>query len=132
YPTVDELGEPDAAAVLAEINGFDGAGHPRSSYTQLKDDGSTSCGCWIYCGCYARGVNQTARRKPGKDQNWVAPEWGWAWPLNRRIIYNRASADTDGKPWSERKALVLWDADQGRWTGHDEPDFVADRPPDYK
>ncbi len=132
YPTVDELGEPDAAAVLAEINGFDGDGNPLSSYTQLKDDGSTSCGCWIYCGCYARGVNQTARRKPGKDQNWVAPEWGWAWPLNRRIIYNRASADTDGKPWSERKALVWWDADQGRWTGHDEPDFVADRPPDYK
>lgn len=132
YPTVDELGEPDAAAVLAEINGFDGDGNPLSSYTQLKDDGSTSCGCWIYCGCYAGGVNQTARRKPGKDQNWVAPEWGWAWPLNRRIIYNRASADTDGKPWSERKALVWWDADQGRWTGHDEPDFVADRPPDYK
>lgn len=132
YPTVDELGEPDAEAVLGEINGYDADGNPLSSYTQLKDDGSTSCGCWIYCGCYADGVNQTARRKPGADQNWVAPEWGWAWPMNRRIIYNRASADPDGNPWSDRKALVWWDADEGKWTGHDVPDFVASRPPDYK
>lgn len=132
YPTTGELAEPDAEAVLAEINGRDADGNPLSSYTQLKDDGSTSCGCWIYCGCYADGVNQTARRKPGKDQNWVAPEWGWAWPMNRRILYNRASADPDGKPWSDRKALVWWDAEEGRWTGHDVPDFIADRPPDYK
>ncbi|NEA28972.1 molybdopterin-dependent oxidoreductase [Actinomadura bangladeshensis] len=132
YPTHGPLDEPDAEAVLAEINGFDGDGNPLSSYTQLKDDGSTRCGCWIYCGCYADGVNQTARRKPGKDQHWVAPEWGWAWPSNRRIIYNRASADKDGKPWSERKAYVWWDAEEGTWTGHDVPDFIADRPPDYK
>ncbi|TDC17749.1 formate dehydrogenase [Actinomadura bangladeshensis] len=132
YPTHGPLDEPDAEAVLAEINGFDGDGNPLSSYTQLKDDGSTRCGCWIYCGCYADGVNQTARRKPGRDQHWVAPEWGWAWPSNRRIIYNRASADKDGKPWSERKAYVWWDAEEGRWTGHDVPDFIADRPPDYK
>ncbi|CNF27496.1 formate dehydrogenase%2C alpha subunit [Mycobacterium tuberculosis] len=132
YPTQGRLDEPDAEAVLAEINGFDGDGNPLSSYTQLKDDGSTRCGCWIYCGCYADGVNQTARRKPGREQHWVAPEWGWAWPSNRRIIYNRASADKDGKPWSERKAYVWWDAEEGTWTGHDVPDFIADRPPDYK
>ncbi|TDB95079.1 formate dehydrogenase [Actinomadura sp. 7K534] len=132
YPTSGGTREPDAEAVLAEINGFDADGNPLSSYTQLKDDGSTSCGCWIYCGCYADGVNQTARRKPGKDQNWVAPEWGWAWPLNRRVLYNRASADKDGKPWSDRKALVWWDAEQGVWTGHDVPDFIADRPPDHR
>jgi formate dehydrogenase major subunit len=132
YPTKGALDEPDAEAVLAEINGFDADGNPLSSYTQLKDDGSTRCGCWIYCGCYADGVNQTARRKPGKDQHWVAPEWGWAWPANRRILYNRASADKDGNPWSDRKAYVWWDAEQGKWTGHDVPDFIADRPPDYK
>ncbi|NYE16148.1 formate dehydrogenase major subunit [Actinomadura citrea] len=132
YPTRGDLAEPDAEAVLAEINGRDADGNPLSSYTQLKDDGSTSCGCWIYCGCYADGVNQTARRKPGKDQNWVAPEWGWAWPMNRRILYNRASADPDGNPWSDRKALVWWDAEEGTWTGHDVPDFIADRPPDYR
>ncbi|SFO91573.1 molybdopterin-dependent oxidoreductase [Actinomadura madurae] len=132
YPTHGSLDEPDAEAVLAEINGHDADGNPLSSYTQLKDDGSTSCGCWIYCGCYADGVNQPARRKPGKDQHWVAPEWGWAWPANRRILYNRASADPDGRPWSERKALVWWDAEKGAWTGHDVPDFIADRPPDYR
>ncbi len=132
YPTHGDLAEPDAEAVLAEINGRDAEGRPISSYTQLKPDGSTSCGCWIYAGVYADGVNQAARRKPGRDQSWVAPEWGWAWPANRRVLYNRASADPDGKPWSERKALVWWDAEQGRWTGHDVPDFVADRPPDYR
>ncbi len=132
YPTKGDLDEPDAEAVLAEINGHDAGGEPISSYTELKPDGSTSCGCWIYAGAYADGVNQPARRKPGRDQSWVAPEWGWAWPANRRVLYNRASADPDGKPWSEGKALVWWDAEKGTWTGHDVPDFVADRPPGYR
>jgi formate dehydrogenase major subunit len=78
---------------------------------------------------YADGVNQAARRKPHKEQSWVAPEWGWAWPANRRIIYNRASADPDGKPWSPRKALVWWDDEEGKWTGHDIPDFAATKSP---
>jgi len=132
YPVEGPLDEPEAEAVLAEINGWDADGKPLSSFNQLADDGSTVCGCWIYCGSYAEGVNQTARRKPGREQHWVAPEWGWAWPANRRILYNRASADPDGKPWSERKALVWWNAEDGRWTGHDVPDFVADRPPSYR
>ena len=132
YPVKGELAEPDADAVLAEVNGWDADGKPLSAYTQLKADGSTACGCWIYCGVRAGGVNQAARRKPGQDQSWVAPEWGWAWPANRRIIYNRASADPDGKPWSERKAYVWWDPEQKKWTGHDVPDFIPDRPPDYR
>jgi len=117
--------------VLAEINGT-GPDGPLSSYTELKADGSTRCGCWIYCGAYADGTNQPARRKPGAEQSWVAPEWGWAWPANRRILYNRASADPDGKPWSERKAYVWWDAEQEQWTGHDVPDFPPDKAPDYR
>jgi formate dehydrogenase major subunit len=132
YPLHGPRQEPLADAVLAEVNGWDASGKPVSSYTQLKDDGSTVSGCWIYCGVYADGVNQAARRKPGQEQNWVAGEWGWAWPANRRVLYNRASADPDGKPWSERKALVWWDADAGKWTGHDIADFVADRPPSYR
>jgi len=131
YPVKGRLEEPDAEAVLAEINGWNARGEPLTSYTQLKDDGSTTCGCWIYCGVYAGGVNQAARRVPGGQQNWIANQWGWAWPANRRVLYNRASADPDGRPWSERKALVWWDAESNRWTGHDVPDFVADRPPDY-
>ncbi len=132
YPTQGDWSDPDAEAVLAEISGWNADGEMLSAYTALKDDGSTSCGCWIYCGAYAGGVNQTARRKPAREQNWTGGEWAWAWPANRRILYNRASADPQGKPWSERKALVWWDAEQGEWTGHDVPDFEANKPPDYR
>ena len=135
YPT-DEHGEPDAEAVLAEINGRhltgDKAGQPLSAYTEMKADGSTEGGCWIYTGVYAGGVNHAADRKPGRDQDLTALEWGWAWPANRRILYNRASADLDGKPWSERKRYIWWDAEQGKWTGHDVPDFVPDKEPGYR
>jgi formate dehydrogenase major subunit len=130
-PTHGPHDEPSAEAVLREINGWDADGAPLSSYTELADDGSTACGCWIYCGVFADGVNQANRRVPENEQSWVAPEWGWAWPANRRILYNRASADPDGNPWSERKALVWWDEDEQRWTGHDVPDFAATTPPDH-
>lgn len=123
----------DAESVLREINGYDVAnGAPVPDYTQLKDDGSTACGCWIYSGCFKDGRNQTARRRPAHEQHWVAPEWGWTWPLNRHILYNRASADPDGRPWSERKRYVWWDEAEARWTGHDEPDFIRNRPPSYR
>ena len=131
YPTNGHLAEPSAEAVLREINGWGPDGAALPAYTELKDDGSTSCGCWIYCGCYADEVNQTARREPASEQSWVAPEWAWAWPANRRIIYNRASADPDGRPWSERKKYVWWDDEQGAWTGEDVPDFEPNKRPDY-
>jgi formate dehydrogenase major subunit len=131
YPTHGPLHEPSAEAVLREINGWDADGKALPAYTKLKSDGSTACGCWIYCGVYADEENQAARRTPHWEQSLVAPEWGWAWPANRRILYNRASADPDGKPWSERKRYVWWDADAGKWTGEDVPDFVPDRPPDH-
>jgi formate dehydrogenase major subunit len=131
YPTEGAIAEPSAEAVLREINGCDAEGRALSTYTELKADGSTSCGCWIYCGAYADDVNQTARRKSRHEQGPVAPEWGWAWPANRRILYNRASADPDGKPWSERKRYVWWDAGKERWTGEDVPDFEPDKRPDY-
>jgi formate dehydrogenase major subunit len=131
YPLVGETRDPQAAAVLREINGVGPDGRTLPGYTALKADGSTRCGCWIYSGCYADEVNQTARRKPGHEQNHYALEWGWAWPANRRILYNRASADPSGKPWSERKKLIWWDPAEGKWTGDDVPDFVPDKPPDY-
>jgi formate dehydrogenase major subunit len=133
YPLEGPHGDPDAQAVLREINGWDGEGKALSGYTSLKDDGSTTCGCWIYAGCYADEVNQTARRQPRSEQSsWVASEWAWAWPMNRRILYNRASADPDGKPWSERKAFVWWDEDNGKWVGHDVPDFSEDKHPHHE
>jgi len=132
YPT-DEHGDPDAEAVLAEINGRQlagpDAGKPLSAYTELRADGSTAAGCWIYTGVYAGGSNHAANRKPGQEQGPVASEWGWAWPANRRVLYNRASADPAGKPWSERKKYIWWDQEQGKWVGDDVPDFPVDRAP---
>jgi formate dehydrogenase major subunit len=124
--------EPDAHAVLKEINGYDVAtGEPVPGFAELADDGSTACGCWIYSGVFAGGVNRAQRREPGDiAQQDLSPDWGWAWPANRRILYNRASADPDGRPWSERKKLVWWDGE--KWTGDDVPDFPVDKPPDYR
>jgi formate dehydrogenase major subunit len=132
YPEEGPDADPSAEAVLAELNGYAADGSPLAGFAQLAGDGSTSCGSWIHAGCFAGGVNQTARRMPWTMQSWVAPEWGWAWPANRRILYNRASADPQGRPWSERKKLVWWDAENGRWTGYDVPDFEATKPPDYR
>ena len=132
YPTKGPYDEPDAESVLREIGGWDAEGDALPSYLPLENDGSTTCGCWIYAGCYADETNQTARRKPGSEQSWVAPEWAWAWPMNRRIIYNRASADPEGKPWSERKKYVWWDEREEKWVGEDVPDFSPTKRPDYE
>jgi formate dehydrogenase major subunit len=131
YPTSGQHEEPSAEAVLAEISGRDDTGQALAAYKLLKADGSTSCGCWIYCGAFAEEQNKPAQKKPHWEQSYTALEWGWAWPANRRLLYNRASADPDGNPWSERKKLVWWDAAQAKWTGTDTPDFDEERPPTY-
>ena len=122
-----EWGEPDAEEVLRRINGYHlDTGELVADYRHLKADGSTSSGCWIYAGVFKGGVNLSARRGDGPDG-----KWGWCWPLDRRVLYNRASADPDGKPWSERKKLVWWDESVRRWVGEDIPDFPDDLPPDH-
>jgi formate dehydrogenase major subunit len=132
YPTQGATQDPSAEAVLREIGGWNEKNEALSAYTELKDDGSTACGCWIYCGCFANEENGPAKRKPHWEQHWVAPEWAWAWPANRRILYNRASADPEGRPWSERKQLIWWDDSERKWTGFDVPDFEETKPPDYE
>ena len=133
YP-LDEHGEPDAESVLMEINGRyltgEKAGQPLPGFVDMKADGSTEGGCWIYAGVFKDGVNQARRRKGREEQSPVAPEWGWAWPMNRRILYNRASADPQGRPWSERKKHIWWDEEQGKWVGNDVPDFPVTKRPD--
>src|SRR6266699_3438677 len=90
------------------------------NFTALKSDGSTACGSWIYSGVYPEpGKNLAASRITG---SYPFSQWGFAWPLNRRILYNRASADPQGRPWSERKKYVWWDEEQRKWTSYDVPD----------
>jgi formate dehydrogenase major subunit len=128
----DLSGEPDVEKVLKEINGYHS--HEPDQHlggaSELKDDGSTTCASWIYCGVYPAPDRNLARRRqpdpPGV--NGAHLNWGWAWPANRRLLYNRASADPEGKPWSERKKWVWWE--KGQWTGYDVPDFPRDKVPD--
>ena len=133
YPTEGEHEEPQIESIFKEINGYRlDDGSPVSGFAELEADGSTACGGWIYSGAYAGGVNRTRSRTPGTEQGPSDPDWGWAWPMNRRILYNRASADPAGKPWSERKKYVWWDEEQEKWVGDDVPDFQEEKPPGYR
>ena len=125
--------EPDAELVLRELNGFQVAtGKHLTAAEQLAADGSTACGSRLYVGVFpAPDDNQAKRHDGAVNEAGVFPDWGWAWPANTRVLYNRASADPDGKPWSERKKLVWWDEAQERWTGLDVPQ-VTGKPPSYR
>lgn len=133
--------EPDDLLILKEINGYyvktPEQDKPYSlleaphvpGFTALKADGSTACGSWIYSGVYpAPDNNRAAARNP---EGYTFLGWGFSWPANRRILYNRASAAPDGRPWSERKKYVWWDEQEKKWTGFDTPDFPLNKPPDY-
>jgi formate dehydrogenase major subunit len=106
---------------LQEINGYTLPDRKLASgFTELQADGSTACGCWIYSGVFPQpGQNKANGRSP---HGWYGHGWGFAWPADRRILYNRASARPDGTPWSERKKLIWWDEQKQEWTG------VNDRP----
>jgi len=131
YRTEGEHEEPVADEILQEINGWTVADKKLvSGFGALKADGSTACGSWIYSGVYPEPGRNRANERDPKD--FYGHGWGFAWPSDRRILYNRASARPDGQPWSERKKLVWWDAATGKWTGNDVPDFVASKPPDHQ
>jgi formate dehydrogenase major subunit len=130
YSLEGTMQEPKVEEVLQEINGYAVADHTLvSGFTELKADGSTACGCWIYTGVFPRpGENRANQRN---SQDLLGHGWGFAWPLDRRILYNRASASPDGRPWSERKKLVWWDEQNKEWTGLDVPDFTRTKAPNY-
>ena len=112
--------EPSALKIYKEINGFDVKTKAViNTFANLKDDGSTACGAWIYTGMLQVGsdgkVVNRGEMTPGKNDGWVSPNWGWAWPSNRHQLYNRASADPAGNPWSERKKYTYWDAAAKTW-----------------
>ena len=121
--------EPRVEDVLQELNGWKTSDRTLlSGFRDLAADGSTACGCWIYSGVYPRpGENRASSRAPRGP---YGHGWGFTWPADRRILYNRASAGPDGAPWSDAKKLVWWDEAQGDWTGIDVPDFVDGKRPD--
>lgn len=98
------------------------------SFAALRDDGKTASGCWIYSGCYNEAGNNMARRdNSDPDETGAFSKWAWSWPVNRRIIYNRASADTNGNPWDPSRKLLWWDG--AKWTGYDVPDIAPNAKP---
>jgi formate dehydrogenase major subunit len=116
-------GHFDVHKVAKEINGYDlSTGKLMGSFAGLKDDGTTSSGNWLYCASYTEAGNMAARRKK-TDLTGLGlyPEWSWCWPVNRRIIYNRASVDLDGNPRNPNRPLLKWDAAGKKWVG-DIPD----------
>ncbi|HJV36971.1 molybdopterin dinucleotide binding domain-containing protein, partial [Geomonas sp.] len=129
--------EPEPALVAKEINGYFlkdttikdkdktlefKAGDPVPMFKFLADDGSTSAGCWIYTGSFTKDGNQMARRDPADPTGLgLFPKWSWAWPVNRRIIYNRASVDKDGAPFNPKRAVIAWNGLEKKWQG-DVPD----------
>ena len=114
---VEDITDPkDASVVLLR------AGQQLDGFAQLRDDGKTACGCWIYSGCFTEKGNQMARRDNADPyESGLAPNWAWAWPVNRRILYNRASCDLEGKPWNPKRKVIEWDGK--KWSGADVPDY---------
>ncbi|HAG11611.1 MAG TPA: formate dehydrogenase-N subunit alpha [Desulfotomaculum sp.] len=121
------MDEPDINKVGIEINGYTIAdGKPLETFAKLTDDGATACGLWIYAGYWAEDpdakVPACQRRIPtDKSGLGLYPKWTFAWPLNRRIIYNRCSCDPAGQPWNPERVLVQWDG--AKWVTNDVPDF---------
>jgi formate dehydrogenase major subunit len=116
-------GHFDIHKVAKEINGYDlTTGKLMANFVGLKDDGTTSCGNWLYSGSYTEAGNMAARRKKDDPTGLgLYPQWSWCWPVNRRIIYNRASVDLDGNPRNPNRAIVKWNAANKKWVG-DVPD----------
>ncbi len=113
---------PDPHQVAREINGYDlTTGKLLAGFNQLSRNGATSSGNWLYCGSYTEAGNMAARRDPSPDPFDIGlyPKWAWCWPLNRRIIYNRASVDLKGEPWDKKRPVIWWLGDE--WVG-DVPD----------
>jgi formate dehydrogenase major subunit len=106
------------------------AGQQLPGFAWLKDDGTTTCGNWIYSGSWTEAGNQMARRGTEDPSGLgIFQNWAWSWPANRRVLYNRASCDVDGKPWDPTRKQVWWNEAAGKWVGNDVPDFKPDSHP---
>ncbi len=131
YATHGKDAEPNVEEISQEINGYTVADRKLvEGFKKLEADGSTACGCWIYSGVFPEPGKNKANLK--ESHNYLGHGWGYAWPSDRRILYNRCSAAPDGQPWSERKKLVWWDKAKQEWTGIDVPDWNSQKKPDYQ
>ncbi len=121
--------EPILEELAQEINGYDlASGRLLSSFGELQDDGSTSAGNWIYTGSFTEAGNQMQRRGTSDPTGLgMHHDWAFSWPANRRVLYNRASADAEGRPWDPARAGIAWNGRE--WIG-DVPDFGRTTPPD--
>ena len=136
FPAADELLREISGKTMVQIKDPAGnvllePGDQLTGFAQLRDDGGTACGNWIYSGSWNKQGNMTARRDPSEtsDQNLgQSANWGFAWPANRRILYNRASTDMNGKPWDEKRAVIKWLGD--KWGGNDIPDMRPNAKPE--
>jgi len=126
-PSAEELAKElngRALAPVTEGGSTIAAGTQLPGFNWLRDDGSTASGCWIYCGSWPEGGALTKRRGTEDPSGLgIYPNWAWSWPANRRVLYNRASCDPQGKPWDPKRAPVWWDEAAGRWRGYDVVDF---------
>jgi formate dehydrogenase major subunit len=105
-------------------------GQQLPGFAWLKDDGTTSCGIWIYSGSWTEAGNQLARRgTEDPSGQGIYQNWAWSWPANRRVLYNRASCDPSGKPWDATRKQVWWNESAQLWVGNDVPDFKPDSNP---
>jgi formate dehydrogenase major subunit len=106
------------------------AGQQLPGFSWLRDDGSTLSGNWIWCGSWTEAGALTQRRNTDDPSGLgIYPNWAWSWPMNRRVLYNRASCDPSGKPWDPERRQIWWNEAQKKWVGNDVPDFKADSPP---
>ena len=106
------------------------AGQQLPGFAWLKDDGTTMCGNWIYSGCWTEAGSQIQKRGTEDPSGMgVYPNWAWSWPANRRVLYNRASCNVDGKPWDPDRKQIWWNEAAGKWVGNDVPDFKPDSHP---
>ena len=106
------------------------AGQQLPGFAWLRDDGTTSCGNWLYSGCWTEEGPQLARRGTEDPSGLgIYQNWAWSWPANRRVLYNRASCDLSGNPWDPERRQVWWSESAQRWMGNDVPDFKGDSNP---
>jgi anaerobic selenocysteine-containing dehydrogenase len=135
HPSLSEIAKEINGKALADISDEKTglslkAGQQLPGFATLRDDGSTMSGNWLYCGSWTEAGSMQQRRGTEDPSGLgIYPNWAWSWPANRRVLYNRASCDLNGKPWDPQRSQVWWNEAAQKWVGNDVPDFKPDSKP---